>query len=186
MAEPVAAVAHDPDRDAVYLAEHRLEALLERVGTAGGAVTSFGARFVLEPALVFTTLVAAQGFATLTCIEWGLRPVVVIHASGVRHSSYRAARGQRPPQIRLAEWGGTRLTLCHELAHHVVESANGQPAVAVHGGEFRGALTGLLEHVGAPEQARWLRLAHRDAGLVTPLRLPGVADQDQQGSGKVT
>jgi putative metallohydrolase (TIGR04338 family) len=166
----------DPDRDAVYLAEHRLEALLDRVGTDGGVVTSFGGRFELEPALVFTTLAAAQGFATLTCIERGLPPVLVSHASGERHSTYRAARGGQAPEIRLAGWGGTRLTLCHELAHHAVESdsraAWGAQSAQVHGAQFRRALTALLEHVGAPEQARWLRLAHRDAGLVTAMELP--------------
>lgn len=151
----------DLDRDAVYLAEHRLEAALE-VLPEGGEMRAFGRVLTLEPELHFTTLAAAQGFATLTCIELGEPPVRVVHARTESKSSYLPASGTRSAEIRLAHWGGTRLTLCHELAHHLTRART-----LTHDAAFRQSLCALLEHVGAPGQAEWLRLAHREAGLVT-------------------
>ncbi|MGJ6979188.1 hypothetical protein ACSDQ9_01470 [Aestuariimicrobium soli] len=153
--------AADPDRDAVYLAEHRLEAALELL-PSGGEVTAFGRVLRLEQAQEFTTLAAAQGFATLTCIELGEPPVTVAHARGQTRSSYvpGSTDNESPATIRLAHWGGTRVTLCHELAHHLTRGST--PA---HGAPFRAALLRLLVHCGAPGQAEWLRLAWAEAGL---------------------
>ena len=151
----------DRDREAVYLAEHRLEAALELVPT-GGRVRAFGRALTLEPELHFTTLAAAQGFATLTCIELGEPPVRVAHARAETRSSYLPGKGTRAAEIRLAHWGGTRLTLCHELAHHRTRQRS-----LTHDAAFRQELCALLEHVGAPGQAEWLRLAHREAGLMS-------------------
>ncbi|NLE98229.1 MAG: hypothetical protein GX596_09635 [Propionibacterium sp.] len=147
----------DPDRDAVYDGERRLEQAVDV-----GALRAFGRSWQLEPEQRFRTLAAAQTFATLACLERGAAPVLVRHRAGDRKSHYSPADAT----IALASWGGTRLTLVHELAHHfVAEESRDQPS---HGPAWRTRMLELLAHNGAPQQATFLRLAWAELELATP------------------
>lgn len=147
----------DAERDAAYDGETRLERAV-----AVGALRAFGRDWMLEPEKEFRTLAAAQAFATFACLERGVAPVLVRHRRGDAKSHYSPAERT----IALAPWGGKRITLCHELAHHFV--AEEVPGVPAHGAAWRSRMLGILAHDGAPGQADFLRLAWADAGLVTP------------------
>lgn len=147
----------DPDRDAVYDGEQRMER-----ASSVGKLAAFGRVWQLEPEQRFRTLAAAQTFATLATMERGAPPVLVRHRRGDRKSHYSPVDAT----IALASWGGTRTTLCHELAHHFV--ATQSPDVPSHGAVWRTTMLHLLAAHGAPEQAEFLRLAWAELGLPTP------------------
>ena len=123
---------------------------MQRAIEAGGDLYSMGEVFHLEADIKFATLASAGAYAVLTCMERGLPPVTVRHRQGEKYSHYSHAN----QEIALASWGGTRLTLCHELAHHEARVLHNDDT---HGDVFRKVFTQMLTHCGAPEQARYLR-----------------------------
>lgn len=140
----------DPDKRAVYACERRLEQVL-------GQRVHVGGRFIdVESDHEFTTLAAAALDATLTCMELGLPPVRVRHRRGDAMSHYYGG------EIALASWGGTKFTLYHELAHHLVATRH---RMGGHGPHFRAALLDLLP----PGQAEYLRHAFESARLAVPI-----------------
>lgn len=147
---------NDPDQSSVYSCEDRLSAAI----ATGAPIRAFGTVWELEPEETFTTLAAAQLFATLLCAANTLPPVTVRHRAGDNESHYQPL----DQTIALASWGATRTTICHELAHHATHSRAGDGG---HGPLFRTALCELLDSAGAPQQAGYLRGAYLDAGLAT-------------------
>lgn len=145
----------DPDKRSVYSCEERLAQAV-----AVGTVSAFGVRWQLEPDRRYATLASAGLDAAVTCMELGLPPVTVRHRAGHRSSHYEPANAT----IALASWGGSAATLAHELAHHQAWVTHRHLA---HGVEFRTALVELLDHLGAPQQAGFLRAAFAEAGLLT-------------------
>lgn len=148
----------DPDRETVYACERRLTAA---IGSPGGRIDAHGRVWALEPDTRFATLAEAQLWVTLTCIEQALPPVTVRHRGGDVKSHYEP----KTSTVALASWGGARLTLCHELAHHWTTTHH---QMLGHGAAFRAALCGLLAAAGAPEQAAFLRATFESDGLVVP------------------
>lgn len=152
----------DPDADRVYLCEDRLQ----RWARAARAVLVDGRLVAVEPEHDFADLGTISLFCTLTCLELGLPPVAVRRRRGERKSHYRPARGSDPAEIALAGWGGARLVVLHELAHHVArhhpDASAGEPD---HGPRFRAGLVGLLHHCGLPRQASELQRLFSEAGL---------------------
>lgn len=176
-------VAADPEVERVYLCEDRLQ----RWARAGRAVVVDGRLVSVEPEHDFADLTSATLFCTVTCLELGLPPVRVRLRKGDTKSHYRAAQAHVAPdgaEIALASWGGARLVVLHELAHHLahhrviqqqaIQQRGGRGiAEPAHGPVFRASLVDLLKHVSLPKQAAELQRLFTDAGLtITPPTTP--------------
>ena len=137
----------DPCKNDVYKAQDRLRSALKV-----GRIFSMGEMWRLEPEQYFNTLASANLFANLTCMELLLPPVKMRWRDGEKYSHYESWG----MTIALASWGGTRGTVCHELAHHANWVRNKERG---HGKLFQEEYFRLLAHTGAPEQARFLKKA---------------------------
>ena len=155
----------DPDVERVYLCEDRLQ----RWARAGRTVVVDGRLVSVEPEHDFTSLASARLFCTLTCLELGLPPLRVHRRKGEAKSHYRVPRpGDAADQaeIALASWGGARLVVLHELAHHLAEhDPTRLPDEPAHGPVFRSSLVRLLDHLGLARQAAELGRLFTEAGL---------------------
>lgn len=156
----------DPDAERVYLCEDRLH----RWARAGRAVVVDGRLVSVEPEHDFRDLAAARLFCTLTCLELGLPPVRVRLRKGDTKSHYRPGSGRHDAtdhgEIALASWGGARLVILHELAHHLTQHRRSSGASApAHGPLFRSNLLEVMRHVSLPRQAAELQRLFTEAGL---------------------
>lgn len=165
----------DPDRHRVYLCEDRLA----RWAASAGPVVVDGRLVTVEPEHTFADLASTRLFCTLTCLELGLPPVTVRRRQGETESHYDPSR----QEIALASWGGRRLVVLHELAHHLARHHPGHDgAEPDHGPLFRRSFVDLLAHVGLPRQSAELRRLLQDAGLALASAAPTARDDDPGGT----
>lgn len=158
----------DQHRAAVYAAEDQLRSTLAR----GGRVDFFGSTLDVPAERHFADLASIRAYVDSVLAlapvaeRWpDAGPVMVRERAGSTRAHYEPASGGviAIPMAGAVDqrWAARETVVLHELAHHLVWSAD-EPA---HGARFCGALIRLYQHAISPSAALLLRAGLDSAGV---------------------